>query len=167
MNVGRDTYERAGLRGVADLYELLPSKLRAVMIRRQGQLWTQLWQELSSQQQQEVNAYVIEGEDSKHAEELGLYETRLRDLESTYAARRAERVREVTGLAPDLATALLVDFEKAYEQLLRITRELLAEGYSQRDRSIKRLEEAEVFAVPTEAIFAELGGEFELVALDR
>lgn len=151
MQLAVETYQNCGLKGIAELYDLFPERLRQTVLTEQANLFKRLWAELSVTEQQELNAYSFNPHTVVEVDEVAHYQAKLADLERNHAARRQERIREVMQLDPGLAAELVAEFERAHTQLVRITTDLLAEALRREQLQRQRMMEATNFSLLNQA----------------
>jgi hypothetical protein len=147
MSVVNSAYTSAGLKGVVEVYDLFPDRLRPAIITKHAEVFRQLWRELTTSERSAVEEYTLAGDIGAPATDLEsvYYEAKLRDLDENYTQRRNARLQEVSTLEPEVATALVLDFEKANMALTQITRDLLAQARHRESEVLRREQEALLF----------------------
>jgi hypothetical protein len=141
-----DAYREAGLRGIAELYQQFPARLRSKIVKQHAVLWSSLYQELMPEERAKVEEYVITGAPVVCVEEISLYESKLEELEHLYPQRHAQRVKEARNFEPDAAVADIQSFERAHRQLEVITKELLTQARAKVAEQVLREEEVVLFS---------------------
>jgi hypothetical protein len=146
QTIAADTYRNAGLKGVAELYQQFPSRLRARIVNAHAKLWHEFWEELSSEEQAVVDEYVLEGDPPTYSEEIPIYEARLQELQTLYPQRHSQRVKEALTCPPETAVEDIQSFERAHQTLVAITQDLLDQAKSRVAEQKLREEEAGQFS---------------------
>ena len=141
-----DTYRSAGLKGVIELYQQFPQRLRERIVLAHARLWHELWNELTPDEQREVGEYVIEGEPLTFAEEIPHYENKLRELHELYPQRHSQRVKEALQCPATEAVADIQSFERAHQTLVKITEDLLVQVKASVNEAELREQEAPRFS---------------------
>ena len=147
MSTVNSAYISSGLKGIIDLYGLFPERLREMIVKQHAVVFRQLWKELTEDERHSVNEYVLDGDLQRSTDQPTpeYYEQKLRDLTENYSTRRAVRLQEVVTYEPEVATALVLDFEKAHESLLQITRDLFQQAKERTVETERREQEALLF----------------------
>ena len=136
-----ETYRSSGLKGVAELYQEFPLRLRERIVNAHARLWCELWGELSEVEQSKVGEYVITEEPS-FPEEIDTYEAKLRELDELYPQRHSQRVKEALQCPPTEAVEDIQSFERAHSRLTTITQELLPQARTRKEENTLREQEA-------------------------
>lgn len=139
MEVLADAYKNCGFKSFANIYELFPENLRREIIIKQKQLFSELWAKLSEEERHAISQYTFINENTDIDADPTPYEKRINDLKEGYETRKNERIAEVANLTPDIATSVLMDFEKSYQRLIEINTNLYNECKSKHN-IIKRWE---------------------------
>lgn len=146
--MANEAYLTCGLKGIVELYSSFPDRLRGKVIAAHATLFRQLWKELTQLEKVDIEQYVIIGDNEPAgtaASEVAYYKTKLIDLELRYTERRTARLREVAHCEPEIATALVLDFEKANRELIAITNSLLSQAILVESEDLRREQEAQLF----------------------
>ena len=144
MSLITEVYTGAGLRGVLELYALFPERLRTRLVSEHAELFRRLWRELTPEERKGLEEYSLVESPS---EQVGVEncQAKLRDLKEGYGVRRSKRLNEVMALEPEIAEALLMDFEKAYRSLTAIHEQQLLQAQTREIEQAQREEEAAMF----------------------
>ena len=141
--VAADTYRTSGLKGVVELYQQFPTRLRERIVLAHSQVWHSLWEELNTEERTAVGEYVLTGEHQpSFMEEIPTYEAKLRELEELYPIRHSQRVKEALQCSPTEAVEDIQSFERAHQTLVTITKELLQQARSAASERELREQEA-------------------------
>ena len=143
---GPDTYRASGLRGIAELYQQFPLRLREEIVTAHARLWQEFCGRLTSEERQEVEEYQLTGGNDTYIDEIPIYEAKLKELRELYPARHAQRVKEALNCTPEEAVADIRKFEKVNQDLIQITQDLLTAARARFEEQDLREREAGQFS---------------------
>lgn len=139
-------YIQKGLVAIAETYELFPERLRKELVEKHALLFREVWAKLEDDEKRKIDEYSIVYE-TQITDCSKVYEKKLEDLKVDYDRVRDERMKEVEGLPADVATSMILDFEKAYARLVSITENLLKRSREFEEMIHKREDESKLFTI--------------------
>lgn len=143
-------YTSAGLKGIMDLYTLFPERLRETIVKQHANLFRTLWRELTQVEKEGIEEYALDGDVDSKPSVMGIpestyYQRKLQNLEQTHDQLRNNRLQEVSVHEPEVATALMLNFENAHRTLTQITKDLLSQALLKESEVLRREQEAILF----------------------
>lgn len=139
-----NAYKNKGLVGIGELYSLFPKRLRESIVIDNSVIFKKYWSMLTEDEKMEFDEYDFSYE-TLPPDSSKIYELKIQELTKDYDRIKSERLKEVINEIPEVATSIIMDFEKAHTLLLNITKQLYENAKLREEEERRKSQEAELF----------------------